>query len=361
MQIVVRTDASLQIGSGHVMRCLTLADELREQGAAITFICREHPGNLNNLIAAKGYEVVRLTEPAAEYSSQPDDVAHAPWLGVSWQSDAAEVVAAVGERHFDWLIVDHYALDRRWEERLRSYVDKIMVIDDLADRQHDCDLLLDQNLYRNMERRYDGRVPDGCRRFLGPRYALLRPEFRSARERQRNRDGVVRRILIFFGGSDPTNETFKALQSLRMIDRPDIMVDVVVGAANPNKEKIKILCQDTPSFVYHCQIENMAELMATADLALGGGGSTTWERCFLGLPTIAVVIAENQATATDAVALAGASWNAGWFESVTVTCLADIIGAALRSPEALRKMSCNAQLLVGDSGANIIAKAITEV
>src|SRR5690606_26558309 len=132
-----------------------------------------------------------------------------------------------------------YSIDIQWELKLRTYVNRIMVIDDLANRRHDCDLLLDQNLYENMEQRYMGLVPETCKLLLGPRYALLRPEFREARKKLRPRDGTVRRILIFFGGTDPTNETLKAIEAVRLLNCSDIEVDVVVGAKNPHRDLIK--------------------------------------------------------------------------------------------------------------------------
>ena len=302
MQILIRTDSSVQIGTGHVMRCLTLADELRWDGAEVVFVCHEFTGNLCGYIEEKGYVVHRL--PLSDLPEQgaqniETDLTHAVWLGTERQTDARQVEEIINETPFDWLIVDHYALDDRWERYLRPYVKKIMVIDDLADRPHDCDLLLDQNFYENLESRYDNLVPFRCKKLLGPKYALLRPQFREARENLRKRDGHVKRIMIFFGGSDPTNETTKALEAIRMLNRPDIAVDVVVGSANPNKDKINKLCASITKVTYHCQVSNMAKLMADADLFIGGGGSTTWERCCLGLPGLIMAVASNQ----DAIAV----------------------------------------------------------
>ena len=162
------------------MRCLALADALHERGAETHFICRTLPGNLIGVIENKGYSVRCLQQPEAEYVALPGDVSHAEWLGVSWQQDAADVISALGEMLPQWLIVDHYALDRRWEESLRPHVGNIMVIDDLADRLHDCNILLDQNLYTDMENRYNAKIPSMCTKLLGPRYAMLRPEFSLA-------------------------------------------------------------------------------------------------------------------------------------------------------------------------------------
>lgn len=295
LRVVIRADASVQIGSGHVMRCLTLADALRERGAEVYFVCRELPGHLGEVLANKDYPTHWLPTPDADATTIPAHTAHSAWLGVPWEEDTEQMwdwLETLPE--VDWLIVDHYALDQTWESQLRPQVKRIMVMDDLADRPHDCDLLLDQNLHENMEQRYTGLVPKECRLLLGPRYALLRPEFLEARKNLRQRDGTVRRILVFFGGADPSNETTKALRALQLLDRPDIAVDVVVGSANPHRSEIEALCAALPNTSFYCQVSNMAELMARADLAIGGGGSATWERFCVGLPSLVISLAENQ-------------------------------------------------------------------
>ena len=319
MKIVFRTDASIQIGSGHVMRCLTLADALRERRAEVHFICRDLPGHLGGVLADQGYPVQWLPAPAAEGAALPAHTAHSAWLGAPWELDAEQtqaVLAALG--NVDWLVVDHYALDRAWESRLRPLVQRIMVIDDLADRPHDCNLLLDQNLYEGMEQRYAGLVPADCRQLLGPRYALLRPEFRAARAQLRQRDGVVRRMLVFFGGADPTNETAKALRAIQRLERPDIAVDVVVGSANPHRAEIEALCAELPNASFHCQVANMAELMAKADLAIGASGVSTWERASLAVPGLLIAVAENQRRVAEDLAVAGGCLYLGQAETVTV-------------------------------------------
>ncbi len=294
MKFAIRTDSSTKIGSGHLMRCLTLAEELREKNQQVVFVCRELEGNLIHLIKQKGFEVFSLPFPSGDFEADPS-VPHSKWLETSWQNDLEQTKEALkifGE--FDWLVVDHYALDCKWEAEIRDLTRKIMVIDDLADRKHDCDLLLDQNLYENMEVRYQGLVPDKCKLLLGPQYVLLRKEFKEARKNLRKRDGSIKRILIFFGGVDPTNETEKALKAIDELNKPEIVIDVVVGASNPNKQQIEKLCSERPNTNFYCQVQNMAELMNEADLAIGAGGTTTWERCYLGLPSIVVPIADNQ-------------------------------------------------------------------
>ena len=344
------------------MRCLTLADALRGKGAEILFVCRELPGNICDFVENKKYRLFRLPYSEKPTTAKPDGL-YARWLGVDLQTDAEQTRAILQKQLADWLIVDHYALDSRWEKQMRPIVRKILAIDDLADRPHDCDLLLDQNLYEHMENRYDGLVPDLCSKLLGPRNALLRPEFMEACRNIRERDGSVRRILIFFGGSDPNNETAKALEAIRLLNRPDIAVDAVVGGANPHREAIRILCASIPNTIYHCQVANMAELMAAADLAIGAGGSTTWERCSVGLPSITLAIAENQAETTEVVAKTGAACHLGYSTNVSIESLANAIQLALEHPLELKEMGEKAAQITGGvifTGDSPLLSAILE-
>jgi UDP-2,4-diacetamido-2,4,6-trideoxy-beta-L-altropyranose hydrolase len=348
--IVFRTDVSPQIGSGHVMRCLALADELRQQGAEVLFIIRQHPSNLIGLVENKGFAVARLPLAEFNYVASPEDALHAEWLSVSWLQDATDTVAALGEKRPDWLIVDHYAIDRRWEEKLRPAVGKIMVIDDLENRQHDCDLLLDQNLHDNMGNKYEGLVPAACEKLLGPRYALLRQEFRKARQTLAKRSGIVRRILIFFGGSDPTNETAKALEAFCMLNRPDIFADVVVGKANPRRHELKLLCDKLTRVAYHCQVDNMADLMVSADLALGAGGTATWERCALGLPTVVISVSDNQLDLASTAARQGIVLFLGTSSNVSSDLIKSALNVFVNSPESLSAFSANSLATVDAKG-----------
>ncbi len=336
MVFAIRVDSSMKIGSGHVMRCLTLARQLKSSGAEVFFICCELPGNMIDLIEKEGYVVVAF--PFIEMVKRD-----------LWKNDFkhTEMILSGVKKKVDWLIVDHYELDVRWEARLRANTKKIMVIDDLANRKHDCDLLLDHNFYYELENRYQSLVPSYCKQLLGPRYALLRSEFYEARKKLWERDGKVRRILIFFGGSDPTNETVKALGAIKLIERVDITIDVVVGIANPNKEYIQHLCDDMPNAIFYCQVDNMAQLMANADLAIGAGGTTTWERCFLGLPTITVVVADNQIKTTKALANIGVILNLGLSDYISEKELSFAINRLITDDNILKKMSKNCMKFIG--------------
>ncbi|OLP15643.1 UDP-2,4-diacetamido-2,4,6-trideoxy-beta-L-altropyranose hydrolase [Leptolyngbya sp. 'hensonii'] len=353
MKIVLRADSSIQMGTGHVMRCLTLAIELRERGHNLTFVCRDLPGNLVALLEARGFPVQVL--PAPDHSLALEDSPYARWLGVPWEVDAAQTQAVI-PAETDWLILDHYGLDARWERRLRSQVGQILVIDDLANRSHDCDLLLDQNFYANQELRYQGLVPAHCRCLLGPQYTLLRSEFLAARQTLQSRAGELHRVLVAFGGSDPTNETAKVLAGIALL-QGEMAVDVVVGQAHPELTAIAQLCSERSNWTYHCQIDYMAKLMVQADLAIGAGGSTSWERCCLGLPALVAVTAENQLELTADLATWGAIVNLGWADRLT----GEDYGQAIRSLTAtqLSQMSQRGLVLVDGAGCSQVAANIS--
>jgi len=363
MIVTFRTDASLQIGSGHVMRCLTLAQALQAAGAQCQFICREHPGNMIAKILERGFAVIRLPVPLDTFTVQEPvgkgSSEYAAWLGADWATDAAQTKAALGEGPFDWLVVDHYAIEARWEQELRPIFRKLMVIDDLANRQHDCDLLLDQNLYRSMETRYDHLIPASCVKMLGPRFALLRPEFAVARQNLRQREGGIRRVLVSYGGVDATNETEKALRALIDLADPELVVDVVAGGGNLHKEQLQGICASQQGFTYHSMVDNMAELMGGADLAIGAGGSTTWERCALGLPSFVTVLSENQRELTESGAQQGLFYYLGASASVTARKILDALYFFATSPESLQLYTTRGLATVDTRGAQRVVSLLS--
>jgi UDP-2,4-diacetamido-2,4,6-trideoxy-beta-L-altropyranose hydrolase len=310
MHIVFRTDASLQIGTGHVMRCLTLAQALRERGAQCNFISREHPGNLIDLIRHRGFLVHALRCDQA-WAVQENIPSHAGWLGADWLADAQESKVGAGETAIDWLIVDHYALDCRWEHAMRAHCRHIMVIDDLADRPHDCDLLLDQNLGRKSED-YSDLLEGKVKTLIGPKYALLRLEFAALRPQslaRRQNNPQLRHLLVTMGGVDKDNATGQVLAALQSCTLPtDVRVTVVMGLHAPWLPQVRALATQMPwQTEVLAGVENMAQLMAESDLAIGAAGSTSWERCCLGLATIQIALAQNQVTIAKALSDAGAA------------------------------------------------------
>lgn len=313
LKVVFRADASIQIGAGHVMRCLTLARALRNCGHQCEFVYRNHQGNLGAMIAHEGFDIHILNSASSSglYFEEGSALAHAHWLGTAWQHDAEQTLKAISGNQIDWLVVDHYALDARWERRVAAHVNKIMVIDDIADRPHECQLLLDQNLGRTAQD-YNGLVPETCTRMIGPHYALLRPEFAEFREAslERRRIPKLGRILITLGGVDKDNVTGQVLDALAKSSLPqETELDIVMGASAPALETVRLQSEALPfRTTVSVNVSDMAERMYMADLCIGAAGSTSWERCCLGLPSIMVVLAENQREIARALEHSGAAY-----------------------------------------------------
>lgn len=300
MNVVFRCDASIQIGTGHVMRCLTLADELAHQGAKCYFICREHEGNLIDFITQKGYEIYKLEACSLNNSNKDEGEStlfHSEWLGTSQAEDAKQSINIVSDIDPKWLIIDHYALNDYWEQKLRPHCDSILVIDDLADRKHDCEILLDQTFGRDKQD-YQHLVPDHCKVLCGTTYALLRPEFSKWRQYslEHRKNNTLEHILVNLGGVDKDNLTSKILDTLKQAHLPELSkITIVMGSSSPWIDSVKKKAEQLPwPTEVKADVSNMAELMANSDLAIGAAGSTSWERCCLGLPTLMLVLANNQ-------------------------------------------------------------------
>lgn len=333
--VFIRADASSLIGSGHVMRCLTLAQRLhKEENAKVVFIMRRLSGNLIDLVQKHGFDVLVL--PPADQDYELED--YGLWLTVPMEVDAQQTIKVL--QHYlqehgcdvvDRLIVDSYALNEQWELMLRPYCREIMVIDDLANRRHDCDILLDQNFYLNKDVRYAGLVPEHCKMLLGPEHALLREEFYEAKKHLRKRDGNIKNILVFYGGSDLTNETEKAIKALVQLNDEgyNFTADIITGVSNFRRKKIEKICSKYPFFHYYCQVSNMAEFMNKADLMLGAGGSTTWERLYMELPALVTAVAENQIQGCEDCSQAGLIDYIGESEKVTVDVIVNALLAQL--------------------------------
>jgi UDP-2,4-diacetamido-2,4,6-trideoxy-beta-L-altropyranose hydrolase len=335
MQIAFRTDASLQMGSGHVMRCLALADALRSQGAKCHFICRAHHGHLIAIIRQRGYVVSNLAAPlqnphavTKNSLTSPQDLqpyqlhqpGYAAWLGSAWQTDAHETAAVLASLQTDWLVVDHYALDQRWEVALAAHCRKLLVIDDLADRPHHCNLLLDQNLGREPQD-YTALVPTHCQVLTGPQYALLRPEFAALRPyslRRRQVQPSLRQLLITMGGVDQSNATLQVLQALKTCSLPaECCIAVVMGLTAPWVQSVREMSVQMPwPTEVVVNANDMAQRMADSDLAIGAAGGTSWERCCLGLPSLMVVLAQNQQSGARALDAAHAARLLGYTSDI---------------------------------------------
>lgn len=355
--ISIRVDAGGEIGAGHFMRCLTLADALRPHGIRSRFISRRMPGSFGSMVRQRDHELDLLeTDISAKKS---DDLPHSHWLRTSQFYDAEQVLGILSDRPTKWLLVDHYALDARWESSVRANVDSIFVIDDIANRPHDCDMLLDQNLHDAMETRYAGLVPAQCRLLLGPKYALLRNDFSKLRDTVGIRQGPVQKILILMGGTDPSNQTAKAVRALRAVRGYSFDVDVIVGAEHPALEDVRGLC-NAVGFRCHVQIDGVAALMGRADLALGACGSASWERCCLGLPAICISIASNQTSIASALAARGAILNLGNADDVTEEHLTQATQRLVDHVDRLAALSNASFALVDGKGAERVCQALMD-
>lgn len=355
MRIVFRADASIDIGSGHVMRCLTLARALAERGAVCTFICRAHVGHLIDYIRDQGFVVhVLPVEPVA--CTAIDGTTHAHWLLASQAQDARACKPVLEAQQPGWLVVDHYALDRRWEQAMRPYTRRILVIDDLADRPHECDLLLDQNLGRQAQD-YAKFLNRHTQTLIGPEYALLRPEFAQWRRHslQRRENPQLKNLLISMGGVDKDNATGQVLEALRSCELPsDLRITVVMGPTAPWLAYVQAKAAAMPRLTQvWVGVNNMAQLMAESDLCVGAAGGSAWERCALGLPTLLLILAANQHGGAMALQACDAAWIAPDSQEL-LTKLSAIFGMD-RQTASLRTMSkVAAQLSRGDGASQVV-------
>lgn len=299
-RVIFRADASRQIGTGHVTRCVTLAQYLLQHRVESVFICRAADGHLIDDIQASGFEVVKIFSDVTESTGYD-------LLSNGWQADARqclETLSAYGQA--DWLIVDHYSLDARWERMIRPLAKRIMVIDDLADRPHDCDYLLDQT-YGEDGSRYHGLLPVGCRTLFGAPYVLLRPEFAMTRGRSAPQVLPVdpKIVHVFFGGTDVNANTLR-FATLLLEHFLEIQLKVVVGRGITFEPELKKLADRYgPRLWWEKGIARMAECMASCDVAIGAPGMATWERACLGLPAAYIAVSKNQVPVLENLALRG--------------------------------------------------------
>jgi len=344
-RVVIRADASTQLGGGHVMRGLALAQALAADGATAEFAMRALPGDLRDTVAAAGFKV-HVVNPTADALA-----------GVSESADFTSAAAAAGTPP-DWWVVDHYSLGARWERAARSAGSQVLAIDDCANRAHDCDLLLDQNQVADLETRYDALLPATCARLLGPRYALLRPAFAAARATRARHDGAIRRVLVSFGAADTAGGTLKALEALALLDDPALAVTAIAARTTPQHDRLKALCAARAGWQLLEPTDRMAELMATADLAIGTTGVTTWERCCIGLPAITLTSAENQEPIAAAMADARLLVHLGPVPAVSVAQIADAVRGLRAMPALTRAMADAGRALVDGRGAQRVARRL---
>lgn len=358
MKVAIRADASVQIGTGHVMRCLNLADELRRQGHRCLFICRPHAGHLGEEISGRGFSVHWLQKPAG----RPDPVSeepltHSRWLGTSWEADADETLVVLEGQGIDWLVVDHYSLDFRWETQVYDAASYVLAIDDLADRHHRCDMLLDQNvLGESVGNKYEGLIDQSCTPLFGPGYALLGWEYRLLASLLPDRPADIIRVLVFVGGSDPFHLTETYLEALTTSPFRHLYVDVVLGKNYPATSPVRQRAARSAGTRIYTGLPSLAGLMMRADLMLGGGGATNWERFCLGLPAIVTSIADNQDMINQTLADQGLIRFLGKVDTVTKDEICRALVEVSADPVALTEQSCRIRQLVDGKGTGRVVE-----
>lgn len=344
MKIVFRVDASNGVGFGHLSRCINLAETLRSRGNEVLFICRDDLSKSFKVLEDRLFKVILL--PANSASSQ-----------ISQEADADETIEALGGLRPSWLVVDNYNLDEKFEKKLREYVEKIAVIEDLANRRHDCDLLLDQNCSDRTDETFKPLVPVSCKFLIGPKYAMISSVFAKIREVSLTSRTELKRVFVFCGGADPKNLTKLVLDALSGDEFDEIKIDVVVGAQNhnfsaekPERKKLNI--------TFHPSGDDFAKIMSKADLAIGAGGTTTWERMCLGVPSIVVSIAENQVPTCEKLGREGLIQYLGKQTEVTKESVARVVRKFLKTPTELSVVSIKSQILVDGKGCMRVAEAM---
>ncbi|WP_158999135.1 UDP-2,4-diacetamido-2,4,6-trideoxy-beta-L-altropyranose hydrolase [Pigmentibacter ruber] len=346
LKIVIRVDGSDTIGSGHFARCLVLANEFRNKGCSVEFISFKHKNNLNFLPSDASFKVHNI--------QSNDNI----W---NWKEDINWIKSNFLNLTYDLLIIDHYGIDIKWEDNVKFLAKKIFVIDDLADRQHICDYLLDQNLVENFETRYKNIIPNYAMQFLGPKFALLRDEFLSSNIEIKRERNIVKNILITFGGGDASFVIIKVLKALNELNYAIDRINLVISKNTSNLDNIKNLCKFNTEL--HIDCKNISSLMQEADLCIGAGGITNWERCYLSLPSVIISLADNQVPIAQYLNAKGIVKYLGSAYSITeieiIKCLAEIFS----SDCILSKMSLNASKVINPKnflGSRFICDKILE-
>lgn len=349
--VAFRVDAGAHTGLGHAMRCLALADALRARGARTVFAAATLPEPTAMTLRARGHAVLPIASPLLAQRDEPGGEIDA----AGQRADAAatrEALAAFAP--LDWIVVDHYRLGVDWERAAAGFAQRVAVIDDNGQRAHDCELLIDQNVPAAWAQ-YDGLLPARALRLLGPRFALLRPEFARAKDAPPRPRAAVSRLLVAFGGADPTAETDKALRALALVPGAPPEVDVVVGAANARLPTIRERAAACGGVHLHVDSQRMHELIDAADLAIGAAGVSALERCARGLPAVLIAVADNQVPIAQALAQRGAAVYLGRAHEVDEPCLARAIGGLAALPELVRTMAQKAADTCDGHGARRVA------
>jgi UDP-2,4-diacetamido-2,4,6-trideoxy-beta-L-altropyranose hydrolase len=362
MRIAFRVDASERVGTGHLRRCMSLAEALRARGAELCFVLRRHDRVAERVVGDIGDTILWLDAPSGSVPLAADDPPHAGWAGLSWDRDVAETIDALAGHAPDWLVIDHYAFDARWHEAARAALGcAVLSVDDLGDRSHSVEILLDANAAIDHEEKYKGRLNGRPRMLTGPRYALLASAYRTA-PRYAFSD-TVDSIGIFMGGTDPGAVSARVLRALRVDASFDGAVELVSTSANPHLADLRRACDADGRATLSLDLSDLSAFYARHDLQIGAGGTSTYERCCIGAPSVSLVLAENQLTVVpvlDAMgALRGASLeDVNGAALLAAPPLGDVVRDLIENPAARRELARIARTLVDARGAERVALAM---
>lgn len=341
--LILRADANPRMGTGHVMRCLALAQGWRRTGGQALFVCADITPALEARINTEGFDVRRI--PAS--AGSPEDAQQ-----TIQQARACQPVA--GSTQSPWIAADGYQFEAVYQRAIKEAGLRLLLVDDYGHCNHYCaDIVLNQNLSARPEW-YQHREPH-TRLLLGTRYVLLRDQFRAYRDWQRDIAPVARKVLVTLGGADPDNVTGKVIEALRGLD---VEAKIVVGGSNPNLEKLKAETGNLKSCELLVNSNDMPALMAWADMAIAAGGTTSWELAFMGLPSLVLVLADNQRDIATALDREGISINLGWHPDVQAAKLAETLRTLLVDAERRATMSQRGRQLVDGCGVARVVKIL---
>lgn len=337
--LLIRADADTRIGVGHFMRCLALAQAWLRQGAGVAILSNCQGDALPRRATSAGIKFVPLEK------SHPHS------------SDIDMTLAQLKRLDNPWLVIDGYQFDPAYHQSIRTAGFRLLVIDDAAHLPYyHADVLLNQN--SGAERLAYHCDPDTSL-LLGSQYALLRPEFLPKRGWHKDIPRTASKVLITMGGSDPNNVTMKVIQALQQVDIPNLEATVVVGPANPNLETLHQAVQNsTHDLRLLTDVPDMAELMSWADVAVSAGGSTCWELAFMGLPSLLLVLSDNQEVVATGMSNGGAAQNLGDGHQISVADLKDALAKITRDGTLRQQMSLRGRVLVDGAGTERICEAM---
>lgn len=336
--LIIRTDASVAIGTGHVMRCLALAQAWQKSGGTTVFVLAFPLANLEDRLLKEGFQTIHLDGIVA-----------------GCVEDAAETAVIAQKYQAQWIVVDGYQFDADYQRSLKASGFQVLFVDDYGHANYYCaDVVLNQNIYAQPDL-YANKEP--CTQLLlGTKYALLRREFWEWRDWQRPFPERVRNILVTLGGSDPNNVTLTVVQAIKQLAQEDLEVIVLVGAQNSYYAELETAVKQDSRIKLRMQVVNMPELMTWADIAISAGGSTNWELAFMEIPNLIIILADNQIPVAQGLSEAGISIDLGWYEQVKIDEIKEALNLLVTNTDLVQQKRLKGREIVDGYGSQRIVE-----